>query len=517
MANIYGFTDVWNNGLTTYSAIKCSVTDTASAADSALIDMLVGGTSMFRVQKDGEISTQHNYSARQSWAQGTDLDDTDVNGSNILTLGTDGNYFQASGTQQIDGIASISGMGPILLVFSSVRTLTHNGTSFILPGAANITTAAGDSAIFVHEGSGNWRCVMYTISAAAYLSSLLEDTTPQLGGDLDLNGNGITFPGATVTDVTGADTLVVSGTAGTSGNLIMWNGDGDAVDSTVAAADLVVSGDFTTDGGVLVATGAGTYQEETGATLRTSLGLAIGSDVHAFMASASQAEMEAGTEAALRAMSPLRVAQAIAALGSVTAGAQSVQVFTASGTWTRPSGITKVLMFVTGGGSGSGDSTINDMPEGGGGAGGTAIKFLDVSSIASSTITVGAGGAVEASGGNSSWADGTNTVTGNGGGVADNETAGTGGSASGGDLNITGGDGQTTTQQGSNGSAGGTGGASFWGGGGRGGLGNTSGTGGNGRAGQAYGSGGGGGAPGSTADGSGAAGKAGVVFVLEFA
>jgi hypothetical protein len=48
---------------------------------------------------------------------------------------------------------------------------------------------------------------------------------------------------------------------------------------------------------------------------RATLGLVIGTDVQAFAAAASQAEMESGTEVALRSMSPLRVAQAIAALG----------------------------------------------------------------------------------------------------------------------------------------------------------------------------------------------------------
>jgi len=43
-------------------------------------------------------------------------------------------------------------------------------------------------------------------------------------------------------DKTGADAGVVSGTAGTSGNLVEWNADGDAVDSGVAGADVVEYG-----------------------------------------------------------------------------------------------------------------------------------------------------------------------------------------------------------------------------------------------------------------------------------
>lgn len=53
-------------------------------------------------------------------------------------------------------------------------------------------------------------------------------------------------------------------------------------------------------------------------TARANLGLEIGTDVQAQLTAASQAEMEAGTEAALRTMSPLRVAQAIAALGEAS-------------------------------------------------------------------------------------------------------------------------------------------------------------------------------------------------------
>src|SRR5690606_23158234 len=40
--------------------------------------------------------------------------------------------------------------------------ITHNGTSLILPTGANIQAAAGDVAIFVSLGSGNWYCANYS-------------------------------------------------------------------------------------------------------------------------------------------------------------------------------------------------------------------------------------------------------------------------------------------------------------------------------------------------------------------
>lgn len=133
-------------------------------------------------------------------------------------------------------------------------------------------------------------------------------------------------------------------------------------------------------------------------------------------------------------------------------GLKSMQVFTASGTWTRPTGIRKVLMLVQGaGGGGSGCTNAADHSGAAGGGGGCGEKLLDVSTIASSTITIGAGGTAGAAqdaggqggaGGASSWADGTNTITGNGGagGAAAGgaPSGGVGGTATGGDINHTG-------------------------------------------------------------------------------
>ena len=48
------------------------------------------------------------------------------------------------------------------LVFTGAATLTYNASSLILPTAANIPTAAGDSAVAQYLGSGNWRVRSYT-------------------------------------------------------------------------------------------------------------------------------------------------------------------------------------------------------------------------------------------------------------------------------------------------------------------------------------------------------------------
>lgn len=53
--------------------------------------------------------------------------------------------------------------GPRYLRFDGILTLTHNATTLILPGGVNITTAAGDSAIVVPNGTpaNGWRVVGY--------------------------------------------------------------------------------------------------------------------------------------------------------------------------------------------------------------------------------------------------------------------------------------------------------------------------------------------------------------------
>ena len=52
------------------------------------------------------------------------------------------------------------------VAFAGSLTLTYNATSMILPGAANIQTAAGDTADVVYGGGSNWAVIRYNRAAS---------------------------------------------------------------------------------------------------------------------------------------------------------------------------------------------------------------------------------------------------------------------------------------------------------------------------------------------------------------
>jgi hypothetical protein len=106
---------------------------------------------------------------------------TDVASATTTDIGAvASNYVRITGTTTITGLGTVSSGIWKFVRFSGALTLTHNGTSLILPGAVNITTVAGDCGLFVSEGSGNWRCLVYAPTTVTGTGSEVRATSPTL-------------------------------------------------------------------------------------------------------------------------------------------------------------------------------------------------------------------------------------------------------------------------------------------------------------------------------------------------
>ena len=145
-----------------------------------------------------------------------------------------------------------------------------------------------------------------------------------------------------------------------------------------------------------------------------------------------------------------------------TGGLVNITTFTSSGTWTKPSGCTRVLVKLVGGGGGACGYCES------GGGGGYAEKVIDVSGVSTVAVTVGGGGSntgyysASGDGGTSSFGAYCSASGGYGANRQYGHTGGHGGVGSGGSINLYGGDGTGHTNSAGH-YPGGTGGGSYFG------------------------------------------------------
>ncbi len=180
----------------------------------------------------------------------------EAKGAAVASAGTtdiwtpaDGNYIHITGTTTITSLGTAPQAGAErTVIFDGALTLTHNATSLILPGAANITTAAGDRAIVRADTTANMIVVAYTKASGTAVvaatsgpsSSLSNATTSGTTVDVTLSGtptrivvalNGVSGSGAT---------SVISLLLGTGGGVVAsgYVGTSSRVDKTAAVTSV---------------------------------------------------------------------------------------------------------------------------------------------------------------------------------------------------------------------------------------------------------------------------------------
>lgn len=217
-------------------------------------------------------------------AQGTNL----ASASTVNIGAATGNYVNITGTTTITAFDTIAAGATRTVTFSGILTLTYNATSLILPGAGNITTAAGDSAIFTSLGSGNWKCTQYqtqgntpgggfTASSTATLTNKTYDTAGT-GNVFKVNGTGISAVSGTGAVVLASGATLASATL-TSPTI-----------TTGALGSSTATTQTTSDNSTKVAT---TAFVKANVTALTVTALAVGA--YAWMANISGSDQVAGT------------------------------------------------------------------------------------------------------------------------------------------------------------------------------------------------------------------------------
>ena len=86
----------------------------------------------------------------------------DIASATTLVIGTDGDYFDITGTTAITGMTVTAGRR-FTLQFNGAVVLTYHATNLYLPEAVNLTTEANDSLTFIATAANQVRCIGYEL------------------------------------------------------------------------------------------------------------------------------------------------------------------------------------------------------------------------------------------------------------------------------------------------------------------------------------------------------------------
>jgi len=174
------------------------------AADTSLTLGGAGGTTGLIINNtaaDGDPFLSFALSGTQTFTMGIDDGDSDkfkigtsaVGTSTALTLDSSGNLV-------ITGDLTVSGDDITMGTNTSGNLLIADGTNFnsvAVGSLSEISTVANDDVFLAVDTSGGGlkkiqrSAIVAGLAVSGAISNVVEDTTPQLGGDLDMNGQDI--------------------------------------------------------------------------------------------------------------------------------------------------------------------------------------------------------------------------------------------------------------------------------------------------------------------------------------
>lgn len=357
--------------------------------------VLTVGAEIDTVLVTGSVALGHNLQVRcepTAFACTLLLGDTTGSGHINETIDVEGNELQfGAGTgAEIDlqtGILHVNGCGGCV---GSIGTDEIN----ISDGSGGLT---GSPWFIFGNGTGGQRIQSVQSAGASGEMMLLENTSNGIIFNNGSSAGGCSNCGTWVTDQAGnqimAGQLTVGVAGGAAGGTIL-------LQSTTSGGVTLVS-DNSTGGILTISTAAG--------------GPAILNNINQiFMGSGTQ--IHSGSNGTVTITDNGATTNGQITVTKINGVGIQKQVFTSSGTFTIPAGVTQVKVTVMGGGGGGGGSTVTNN---GGGGGSAALSFKWLTGLnptSTLTVTIGAGGTGNSgttgnAGVQSSVSSGTQTIT----------------------------------------------------------------------------------------------------------